>query len=810
MPIDTHLKESLIKMDEEFGGDNMYKMMGPTLLGYASTDSSRMYMFTSHLKQILVLQKPDVPRLSTSFENVIGKCSNAYKKVSDDNWVVKDIIRKFDNEKALMMIVLYNEKTKEYDMQEISPAESLTEKFGYLYNTDYVSSLKVGDYVNHKIPLYKSTSYDDNMNYRYGKNARVFYVNATDTLEDAMLVRRGWAKEAVSNEVDEVSVSLNDNDILLNIYGKASTNIEDYKPFPDIGEKVKDSIICATRRVNKNHLLYDFQAENLKIPYDSDVEYFVPPESFIYDINVYYNGKEEIPDNIFNRQIKYYYNKNNEYVFKINEWCDKILDNNHKHTQNVSYYKSRVGNYLNPEYSHFIKDKPFGHMVLEFKVYSDMPLEIGAKLSGRYGNKGIISKFVEDEPLSGTKITIVDDSRMPYYYDEFGEKIYVDILLSQSGAIRRLNPEQLCEVEANFIAERIQNRVKQLKTFEEKEKVIFKFLDMINTKFEVFHELYLGNDVHTTIDTYKLRIVDSTSKRNFIDSIEKNGFYLVRPPHKPLLYDDIKSLYKEFEWIKPLDLKINLFGIPDRPMLRKGIVGYQYMIVLKQNSRKSFSARSTYRVNRSNIPTKDIAKKTNKSAYAKTAVRLSEIYALFPSISGKDLAEFNIFMRSSALGRRSLRRIINAEGNPMNIHKLKVHESYTNANADIINARLKSIGLGLRFVKDTDKEIPDVYDKTIVPLSVSGYTIYDEYGNYEKYNKLFKLYNEEAKKFTMVESYHGEKSSTIWDKIFTEIDEAKQIFKELNINSKDDLDQFKQLTITGQNKSLMINDEEDD
>src|SRR5699024_11688141 len=100
-----------------------------------------------------------------------------------------------------------------------------------------------------------------------------------------------------------------------------------------------------------------------------------------------------------------------------------------------------------------------------------------------------------------------------------------------------------------------------------------------------------------------------------------------------------------------------------------------YILILKQNSNKNFSARSTFRVNRSNLPAKDIAKKTNRSAYARTPVRLSEIYNLLASISGEDLAEYNIFMRSSALGRKSLDRILAAPGNPLKVRKLKVQDN---------------------------------------------------------------------------------------------------------------------------------------
>ena len=94
MAVDTHLKPKLEAIDEEFGGENMYKMFGPTALTWCTTDSSRMYMFTSHIKQTLTLLEPDVPRLATGIERTIGKYNQAYRKL-DGTWEVTRIIPKF-------------------------------------------------------------------------------------------------------------------------------------------------------------------------------------------------------------------------------------------------------------------------------------------------------------------------------------------------------------------------------------------------------------------------------------------------------------------------------------------------------------------------------------------------------------------------------------------------------------------------------------------------------------------------------------------------------------------------------------------
>ena len=797
MPIDTHLKQKLEEMDEKYSGDNMYKMFGPSLLaGGRDIDSSRAYMFTAHIKQCLTLLNPDVPRLASGFENAIGKYNKSYKELSGE-WEVKDIIPKFEN-KGIYMLVLYNTETKTYDMIERPIAENLTEKFGYEYNTECMDSLKVGDFIRDDI-LYKSTSYDDNMNYRFGKNARVLYSISTDTLEDSIAIRRSWANKVLSTEVDNVEVSINTNDILLNLYG----DNDDYKVFPDIGEKVKNSEICASRRINNSHIIYDFQSDNLKHPYDTDKEYFVSKNSIVYDIDVFYNGDEEFPDNLFHKQLKKYYEAGCKYAYEVLKWCNKIKSSKSKYTMNILRYRDKYLNYNNDEYKWRNKDKAFKHIIVKFKVKSAVPLEHGSKITGRYGNKGVIASFNEDEPAIGLDpnitATVIDDERMPFYYDpDTGERINVDILLSQSGSVRRLNPAQLMEVELNFIAERIQHRLQVMTDMKEKEDLIFKFLSMVNMEHAIFyHNLY--NSYDQTVETtsgYKLRMLNPGAKEKFIKSIEDNGFYLVRMIHTPLRYEDITALYDEFPWIEPVQLYINLFGTKNRKVMRKAVVGYEYMMILKQNSSKNFSARSTGSLNRTNQPAKDSAKKTNRSSYAKTPVRLTENHGLLPAISGRIIATYGVYGRTSPIGRKEFGKILASKGDPLEIKKLNLKDAYRNSSADTLNAYMKAIGLRIEFITAKDSDIENkVYSNVAMPLQIRGYTIYDKYENLQYYNQLFDEYISAMESFTMIESSPGEKSDYCWDMI-KETDSVKEILKKLNL-TENDISMFKDLTKNG-------------
>ena len=138
-------RDAYEEMDEKYEGQT-YLMSANTLLTWPTDiDASRLNMNTSETRQSLTLLNPDVPRLSTGWENVLGRLNKnrtPYKQL-DGHWVVKDIIRKFAKGE-IFTVVLYNPDTDTWDMIEKPIAENLIEKFGYVYNTQRMEEMKIG------------------------------------------------------------------------------------------------------------------------------------------------------------------------------------------------------------------------------------------------------------------------------------------------------------------------------------------------------------------------------------------------------------------------------------------------------------------------------------------------------------------------------------------------------------------------------------------------------------------------------------------------------------------------------------------
>lgn len=795
MPIEY--KDSYVKMDEEYN-DQIYKMFGPSLLGFPEgTDGARLQMFAQEVKQHLDILNPDVPRIQTGNERIFGKYGRAYKKL-EGTWEVKDKIVKFENG-VLYTLILYNPDTDTYDIIEKPIVENLTERYAFLYKTGKMDSLKVGDKICDEV-IYKSTSYDDKMNYCYGKNAKVYMQSSPTVLEDAIDIRIGWLRNIMFVQSGIWQIPVSPNNVLINWYG----DDDNIRVLPDIGQCAKDGILCATRPVKKENVRYDFQTDNLRKLLNIDTEYYVPENSVLCDVEVFYNGKEDFPDNAFFHQLKEFYNANCIYADRILKWTTKIKESGSKYTNNVTFYRFKYQHYNDKSYDWWKGKDKFGSILVNCKMIAIDGMDSGSKGSGRYGDKGVLARTATDpkefeeyldpveveenmkklselpnfiqflaelkgipdpteEQLINIENSIVlkPDASM-LYTDHFP----VDIKLNACGAVRRENTDQLYEIEFNFCSWWVQQKVKELSSIEEKAELIFKYLRIIQEEEgDFFLRMYEAWDRVEIIDGHQVRFLNRSEQKRFVDNVEKYGFYIIKTVDSRMRYETLKRLYETFDFIQPLPMYVDIFGTKKRRVIEDGIVADKYIMFLIHNNNKNFSARSTFRVNRSELPTKDVTKRTGLSPYSRNPVRLGEYYNLMSDISGATLAEYNIPMRSSALGMRSLQRILESTGNPLAITRIKIQDNFVNANAQIAAAKLKALGIKLIFHRD-DEVTSEVLKDAIMPLHVGGVTIYDTPLRKEMYVELFRDYKEFLNGMSIVEAYPGQKQDIVWKHVF--------------------------------------------
>ena len=195
-------------------------------------NASRGMMAANNVKQTMVLLNPEPAKVLSGSENTFGKLSSGYKFLSGE-WKVLDKIKKY-SDGEIYTLILYQESTNTADIIEKQYAEDGPERFGYVYNTSAMDSHEVGDTIKDEV-IYKSTSYDENMNYCMGINARTACLTGVSTFEDGVVISKNFAEKVKTAEVTSFNVSINDNDVplLIHEYDGARHSI------PKIGQHFK-------------------------------------------------------------------------------------------------------------------------------------------------------------------------------------------------------------------------------------------------------------------------------------------------------------------------------------------------------------------------------------------------------------------------------------------------------------------------------------------------------------------------------------------------------------------------------------------
>lgn len=686
----ANLKKGLAEAEEKYKGmDDIFGMTALTNPGYIS--GSRSIMFTNHLKQFLTLLNPDYPLVNTNYENLVGGNNTTIKKATR-NWTVYDKIIKFNGDFSNYVLILYDEENDYYHLIQKKHTENLTEKFGFSYNNEALDKLKPGDEISKGDVLVKSTSYDEDNNYCYGKNIRFMYLIDSDTIEDAIKVSESVANELLSTEVETVTVSLNDNDILCNIYG----DDDNYKAFPDIGETVKDKIICAKRRINNYQLLYDFKKSNLKkINYANDV--LAICDGVVADINVYCNKNlEEIPDNQMYNQIQKYHTNELRYYEEIYNKCKEIKDSGSSFSRDLDYAYKRAKQILDEHYKwgRGTDDSVFNNIVIQFEIIRSVKLEVGGKITGRYGNKGVVS-------------VITPDDEMPFL--ENGKR--VDIVFNVLGVPNRLNTFQLIEQSINFVTEHVVEKLKTIDNIKEKEKLVFDIVGRFNNKqAKAMKKFY--------------KSLKQSKKELFFKQITEYGIYIHIPPlweEKPI-FDTLSQIYKDYPWIQQYKVYIKKFG-RIIPMMNKMVVGKMYVMKLKQTAHKNFSVRSTGSLSKKGLPEKTDNAKENKSPFKDTPVKLGidENLNLMICTPAEEIVKLHMLYRNSVNGRKKLGRLLMTEMDT--IDDIELDDTIENRNVEILQAYFKVMGLKLVFGENKmniEINTDDIYDEFVEDKWVIG------------------------------------------------------------------------------------------
>lgn len=641
--------------------------------------SSRKIMHSNQKKQAKTPKEAEVPLVGTGVENRYGHMSSAFMRSKDTQQVIAKISRYSMYPDHEYYLILRNERNQ-LNMVTRKVCQHNTETFGFLWNNEYLDSLQENDVIPKGTVYKKSTSFDEFNNYKAGVNALATYASLPQTTEDPVIIREGFRDKLSSPELKPITVKLNDNDVLLNLYGDDNV----YKAFPDLGEYTKNGILCSIRKANSDNSAFTLSRDSLRNITISD-ETIVPKEGRVVDIKVFSN-KQIAPGcedgelyNVFEGQLKAYNDEENRFARQFVEAMANYIDNKDyeiSYELEEMYYtcKGRL------EGKQFIEDgKISSNMVIQFLVYCDHTISIGDKLANRNGGKGVIAD-------------IWPDWKMP----KLPDGTPLDIIWDESTCVNRLNIAQLSELSLNRIGRGI--------------------LDFIDTKclnaaeiFDILEKYYrflspeLADFLVDAIDKFD----DDREAILFIESLlhpdeGPRGIYTsILPISECVDFDKIREIYKEFSYIKQEHL---LVSIPNSDGTYRNVwsnkpstVGEQFIYILKQEAEEKHSATSASSTNIKDENSKSKESKEYRCAITKTPVKWGEMETMiFLHCSSETVVINAMLMSLSPRARRSVMDMLLGDPYHVDIH---IDMDARNRSAEKVQAIMKGMGLRLKFKK---------------------------------------------------------------------------------------------------------------
>lgn len=680
---------------------------------FCNTNSgSRKIMQGIQMEQCVQIMNPEPPIISTGYENQFGYLSSNFITADMDYEVIAKISKFSFKPNDHYWLILYNRENNILTMIERTPYYHITEFFGYLFDNNILDGLMINDTVHKGQVVKKTISYDEYNNRAEGLNLTTMYIASEDVKEDPIVISESAAKRFACPLIDKIEVMINDNDILLNLYGeeKASSGNTitegrrgQYITFPNIGEQVKNNIFCAIRRELKDEeALFSQSWERLKDIMMNDKK-FLCDDGVVIDINVYCNNPEKLQDSMYNNQIKKYYDEHQRFAKEFVRKVSPLLydeDGEKREGLKVSYDLQKLFYKMNlvVQNKQYIQDKVFSNIILEVFIQHSKPLRRGDKITDRYGGKGVISK-------------VKPDNLMPHYLKD-GKWYPVDVLYSMCTCINRLNDGQLFETSITYFGWQLVEYIKQnVKDYDVAFSLIYKYIYMLNPNQAEFlasqYKFTYGKPDPMWVEHGPPESNDNNYNRNiFIEQVLHNGYIMLSlaPISSNMQIDKIRDLYREFPFIKkycPISVPIQDSTGKYRMVYtrRPIVIGYKYIFRLKQLAEEKFSAVSMASTNIRNENSKSRLSKTHNARYPSTPVR---VYGEMESSTISSHIGPEIFIEEFSLNSSSPEaRRLNKEllvGDPFAFN-ITLDEDCVSQSADIVQAYLKVLGEKLCFSK---------------------------------------------------------------------------------------------------------------
>ena len=394
---------------------------------------SRLVMFCGHIGQALIIAGANANRLTSGAEREYGKFTFKIKAPCDMR-VVK-IIDRYPitigsgaiRENPESLVIYESAETGEFGTIKLPKFKSCHQHFGfeYKYKPNYRSEIIVpeGD-VGKGVVIADSPAITDQGDYNYGISVPTALMSTRSIIEDGVEVSDELLPLLKTKAYETHVVSFGKRGFPLNAYGTRDL----YKICPDIGEYVADDgLLFAWRELIPKLAAVQLSPRSLlKTGLDPvfDKKHYVRPGAKVIDIKVYHEvrtTKSAIPtgttvqlEKYRNAQQRYCETLISEYEALAKRYRHRLKITPEFEQQLVQAHAYSGKDSQNKRLQRTYRADPLDEWRVEVTIEYDLIPTIGFKLTGLFGDKGVICniKRWQDMPvdMAGNRAMCIMDA----------------------------------------------------------------------------------------------------------------------------------------------------------------------------------------------------------------------------------------------------------------------------------------------------------------------------------------------------------------------------------------------------------------
>lgn len=436
------------------------------MIPYANkTSSARIAMASKNAQQWEIIKGAEVPFQFTGVESMYGDYTFDTIPI-DQDVIVLQVLSKYGDyygddykikDNKMYTVVYQGVEDKKIGYFEVPSYRFLSRGFGYFTKVDNKELLRKDMRIEKGTIFHHSPVKDDSL-YKMGTNANTLYASWLSTDNDACMISESLADKLTVTRFYKFDIPITEEMVPLSLFGKEG----EHKFFPDIGEKVgPDGLLAVLRHIKAAGMFQDYSEENLRKYHPlHDIPYRITPGATVVDVNVYTNpakweeiksienkdGELEASTSAYGQLAKYQH-----YLYQFYKKMISFYDENPKakFTDKMTATLAKYALLLPGEKKHFNyegiqfprsrqifnKNNIIPMCLLEIIVAVEERPGRGAKITGRHGNKGVVSAIWKDE-------------WMPR--DKWGFR--ADLVLHGNAIVDRMNNGQLDEHNFNRLS----------------------------------------------------------------------------------------------------------------------------------------------------------------------------------------------------------------------------------------------------------------------------------------------------------------------------------------------------------------------